>query len=97
MGAFFSGLNEPHCSQCRYPLGGLGRMGSCPECGDGFNLGSPVAAPTTLGAYARYAPLWLVSRFAMTWKAAATLALIVGHTAIVVWLAVWAYREIAGW
>ncbi|MBC7833892.1 MAG: hypothetical protein H7Y88_02180 [Phycisphaerales bacterium] len=94
MAAFRSGLGEYQCYRCRYLLSGLGRMGMCPECGERFDTNAPVSPPFSrevARAYGGYGLFVLLRQFAMTWRSAAIIALVVAHTVIIVWPAY------AGW
>ena len=46
-------LPKNHCSNCGYDLGGLAEVGSCPECGNLYNMRSGAGTDRELSAEQR--------------------------------------------
>lgn len=43
-----------HCGKCGYELSGLGRQGTCPECGSRFDLSTGVGIKSALDTQERF-------------------------------------------
>lgn len=95
MPVFLDAHGAPDCDHCGYSLRGLPTRGVCPECGEWYTCRQLVMTPGFRRTRSRAweALKYLLWKCTPSFRGLAILLIILGNTAIVIGLAIYAWRE----